>query len=220
MPNRFSSINFITTCVIAISLGLGAAIAAPGKEAAKAKPVVKDYGVQGHLFKVIEISPIEEIQSILQAAKKNGTLGRLQEAFKEKVKKKIMRPNPVSGIVKATEDRSWIQNPTYTQSTEITDGRGNVIVAAGTSVNALDKMNWGEPFIFIDGDDETQVNWAKKKRGRIILTNGAPLELGTKLNRPIYFDQGGILTSRFWIKAVPAVVEQEHRSLRITEVAL
>jgi conjugal transfer pilus assembly protein TraW len=36
----------------------------------------------------------------------------------------------------------------------------------------------------------------------------------------LYFDQGGGLTSKFNIKAVPAVVEQEGKMLKVREVAL
>ena len=52
-----------------------------------------------------------------------------------------------------------------------------MIVPAGTVVNGLDKLNWGEPLIFIDGDDKEQVNWAKARKGKIVLTNGTPLDL-------------------------------------------
>ena len=36
----------------------------------------------------------------------------------------------------------------------------------------------------------------------------------------LYFDQGGNLTNKFGIKAVPAVVEQEGKMLKVREVAL
>ena len=118
---------------------------------------VKDYGVRGNLFNIAEISIMKEIASKLKAAEKNGSLAKLQEKFTNKVKQKVLHPNSVEGIVKARQYRSWTYNPTYTQTTDIKDGKGRIIVAAGTSVNALEKLQWGNPLIFIDGDDESQV---------------------------------------------------------------
>ena len=169
---------------------------------------------------IAEISIMEEIASKLKAAEKDGSLAKLQEKFTNKVKQKVLHPNPVEGIVKSRQDRSWTYNPTYTQATDIKDGKGRIIVAAGTSVNALEKLEWGDPLIFIDGDDESQVEWVINKSGKIILTKGSPLELQKKLNRQVYFDQGGIHCHRFKIEEVPALVEQEGLLLRVKEVKI
>ena len=72
----------------------------------------------------------------------------------------------------------------------------------------------------LDGEDKEQVQWAKTQLGKITLTNGAPLELGKELNRPVYFDQAGILCNRFNIEAVPAIIEQDGLLLKISEVKL
>lgn len=181
---------------------------------------IKDYGVHGNLFKIKEESLLKEIMAKLEAAKENGTLEKLQQQFTEKVKAKVLRPNPVANIKKAITNRSWTYNPTYTQETDIVDDKGMVIIAAGTSVNALEKLKWGEPMIFIDGEDKEQIQWVKNKHGKVVLTNGAPLDLGKELNRPVYFDQAGILCHRFKIEAVPAIIEQEDMLLRISEVRI
>jgi conjugal transfer pilus assembly protein TraW len=164
---------------------------------------IKDYGVHGNLFKIQEESLLEEIMSRLELAKA-----------------KVLRPTPVANIKKATTNRSWTYNPTYTQETEIIDDKGVVIIPAGTTVNALEKLKWGEPMIFIDGEDKEQIQWAKNKHGKVVLTNGAPLDLGKELNRSVYFDQAGILCNRFKIEAVPAIIEQEDMLLRISEVRI
>ena len=49
---------------------------------------------------------------------------------------------------------------------------------------------------------------------------GAPLELMKARQRRFYFDQGGKLTQKFGIKAVPARVRQSGRMLEISEIAL
>lgn len=190
------------------------------KIALESKLIIKDYGIRGNVFNIAETSILEEIMEKLEIAQKDGTLGKLQTEFNEKVKARVLRPLPVLNLKKAAVDRSWTYNPSYTQETDIIDDKGSVIVAAGTTVNALDKLKWGEPLIIIDGEDKSQVKWARVKQGKIVLTNGAPLELGNQLNRPVYFDQGGIFCHRFKIESLPAIIEQEGRLLRISEVKL
>ena len=53
---------------------------------------------------------------------------------------------------------------------------------------------------------------------RIILTGGRPLELEREVGNPIYFDQFGELTGRFNIAHVPAIVEQDGKYLKVTEI--
>ncbi|WP_341752547.1 MULTISPECIES: type-F conjugative transfer system protein TraW [unclassified Candidatus Tisiphia] len=182
------------------------------------RTIIKDYGIRGHTFPIIEQSLLEVIMTKLTLAKQKGLLDKMQDEFKEKVKKKIARPAAVLGLHKATEDRSWTYDPTFTQRTSIKDQNGRIIVPAGTSVNPLDSVSWGEPLILIDGDDQSQVVWAKSQQGIIVLTNGSPMELGKKLGQDIYFDQGGMLIERFKIEAIPAIVVQDGKRLRVKEI--
>ena len=184
------------------------------------KIAIKDYEVQGHVFPIIEESLLEVIMAKLRIAKQNGVLEKMQEEFKNKVKQKISRPTPVLALAKANKNRSWYYNPSFIQKTDIKDQAGNIIVKAGTSVNPLEKVSWGELLIFIDGDDEQQVKWAKLQIGRLVLTKGNPIELGQELNKQVFFDQGGMLTTRFKIKAVPAIACQEGTLLKISEIKI
>ncbi|MDG1437091.1 MAG: type-F conjugative transfer system protein TraW [Rickettsiaceae bacterium] len=181
---------------------------------------ITDYGVHGHLFDIAEPSIIEEIMEKLKIAKENGTLEQLQQEFTKKATSKVLNPTPVQNIKKAEINRSWTYNPSYTQHTDITDDKGRMIVKAGTTVNALEKLQWGEPLVFIDGTDEDQVKWAQKVTGKIVLTKGAPIALSKQIKRPVYFDQGGIMCHRFKIEAVPAIIEQEKLLLKIREVKI
>ncbi|XVN40749.1 MAG: type-F conjugative transfer system protein TraW [Rickettsia endosymbiont of Argas persicus] len=181
---------------------------------------IKDYGVQGHVFPIIEESLLEIIIAKLKIAKQNGNLGKMQEEFKNKVKQKISRPTPVLAIAKANKNRSWYYNPSFIQKTDIKDQTGSIIVKAGTSVNPLEKISWEAPLIFIDGDDEQQIKWSNSKIGKLVLTSGNPIKLAKKLNKPVFFNQGGVLTTRFKIKAVPAIVQQESTLLKISEIKI
>lgn len=184
------------------------------------KKALRDYGVVGKYFPIKEKSMLDEIMEKLDQAQKNGKLKELQDEFNKKAQKKIVRPVPVYGIKKARENRSWIYDPTYVQTSNIVDENGKIIISAGTTVNALDKLKMPSDLIFIDGDDKEQVNFAQKLNGKIILVKGAPMDLGQKLNRPVFFDQAGLLCKRFKIEAVPAIVTQEEKLLRIKEVRI
>jgi conjugal transfer pilus assembly protein TraW len=211
--------SVVSSFILILSFSSGLAAEVQNQKPGQAL-VIKDYGVHGHLFDIEEESLLKEITQKLSIAEKDGSLEQLQEKFTEKVKAKVLRPTPVPNLTKATTNKSWTYNPSYTQETDIKDDKGNLIVAAGTTVNALSNLSWGEPLIFIDGEDQEQVKWVKEKSGKVILTNGAPLDLGKALNRLVYFDQAGILCNRFSIKAVPAIIEQDGFLLKISEVKL
>lgn len=188
------------------------------------KVKIKDYGVRGHVFPIIEQSLLEIIMNKLTSAEQGGLLSKLQEKFKKKVIEKISRPAPVQGLIKAIQDRSWSYDPSFMQKTDIKDHTGKIIVKAGSKINPLEKINWGKALIFIDGDDKSQVAWvkmsAKARECKLVLTKGSPIELARELNQDIFFDQAGSLTARFNIRAIPAIVEQEDKLLKVSEIKI
>ncbi len=181
---------------------------------------LQDFGKRGHVFNIKEESLLELIRNKLNIAKESGKIKELQEAFKKKAIKKIKRPNQVQGISRTIEPRIFYFDPTYVQEFDVRDHLGNIIVKSGTTINPLTHFSWGEPLIFIDGDEVSQVIWAKSQKGKIILVKGAPLELQEIHKEWFYFDQAGILTEKFGIRQVPAIVEQEWLKLKISEIKL
>ena len=53
---------------------------------------------------------------------------------------------------------------------------------------------------------------------KIILVGGKPLQLAREIKSQVYFDQFGELSNRFSIAHVPAIVEQEDKQLKITQI--
>ena len=100
---------------------------------------------------------------------------------------------------------------------------GKVFHKKGTRVNPLKFRKLKVPLVFINGDDNEQVKWFEKNftpnGTKLILVAGSPFELMEKYGAPVYFDQGGKLTSKFKITHVPSVVSQEGLLLKIREVA-
>lgn len=200
--------------VLPLAFALLAAIAAT--------PVgARDYGRHGEVWPVAEPDLLAQIHARLSHLEASGETARLNADLKRKTIARVNRPTPVAGLASATAMRRWTFDPTITVAADLKDDKGRMIVAAGTRVNPLDTVPLRAPLVFIDGDDAAQVAWALARFGKgpakLILIDGAPLELMKARRRRFYFDQGGKLVAHFGIKAIPAVVEQRGRVLSVTE---
>ena len=187
-----------------------------------AEVLARDYGQRGTVFPVIERDLLEQIHSRLTQMERSGETARLNEDLKRRTIARVNRPDPVAGIVRASEARRWQFDPTITLAADIRGAKGELIHAAGTRVNPLDSVGLRADLLFLDGDDPDQLTWALKQdaNAKLILMKGAPLELMKAQQRRFYFDQGGKLTERFGIRSVPARVRQQGRLLEVSEIAL
>ena len=184
----------------------------------------KDYGQQGTVFPIVEPDLLEQIRAKLQRLEASGETARLNTDLKRRTIARVNRPEPVAGLGTASSPRQWTFDPSITVEADISDDKGRLIISAGTRVNPLDTVGLRQKLIFIDGDDAGQLAWAIKAHkaadAKLILVRGAPLDLMRTRQRRFYFDQGGTLVKRFGIRAVPAIVEQQGRILRLREVPL
>ena len=182
----------------------------------------RDYGQRGAVFPLIERDLLEQIHARLKAMEASGETARLNEELKRRTIARVNRPDPVAGLVHASAHRRWTFDPTITLAADIRGARGELIHAAGTMVNPLDSVQLRSPLLFLDGDDPEQLAWAlsEDRNAKLILVKGAPLELMKARQRRFYFDQGGKLTAKFGIRAVPARVRQQGRLLEVSEIAL
>lgn len=178
----------------------------------------KNLGTYGQVFKVAEESFLEVIQNRLKAMNEQGKIEKIQQDLQTKAAAKVKRPTPVEGVTKAISYMRRGFDPTFVVNQTIKDHRDNLIALAGTSYNPLDHKSFGDPLIFIDGDDEDQVQWAISQNAKIILVNGSPLELEKVHKRSFYFDQGGVLTEKLAITDVPSRVSQEVKHLLIESI--
>ncbi len=189
--------------------------------ACSAPAAARDYGQHGTLWPVIEPDLLTQIEARLTHLEKSGETARLNEQLKQRTIARVNRPEPVPGITNAVIARSWDFDPTISADRDVADDKGRIIVAAGTRVNPLDTVRLRSSLVFLDGDDPAQIAWASERyrtiSAKFILVRGAPLALMKARQRRFYFDQGGALVKHFGIRAVPAVVEQQGRLLRITE---
>jgi conjugal transfer pilus assembly protein TraW len=184
----------------------------------------RDYGQQGAVFPVIETDLLSVIQNKLTSMQASGALERANKELAARTEARVKRPPPVKGIVVASQARSWIHDPTITVEQDFRDGKGRVIVARGTRVNPLDTVPLRQRLVFLDGDDPAQVAWAMGRttalNAKLILVRGSPFALMKAEQRRFYFDQSGTLTTKFGVRAVPAVIEQAGRTLKVSEIAI
>ena len=184
----------------------------------------KNLGIRAEVFKVEEKNFLNYIKEKLES-KKNSSIFFDKEKMQQKAKEKIDRPTSVKGIKAAKESREYLYDPSVVIENDIKDSRGNVVIKAGTRHNPLEHIILPEKLLFIDADLSSHLNWAaqQKEQGhvRVILVKGSR-KLAAKYlnNQDIYFDQLGLITKKFNIKHIPAIVSQDKKYLRIKEVAL
>jgi conjugal transfer pilus assembly protein TraW len=177
----------------------------------------KILGTQGTTFEIKEQSLLEVIQDKLRVLEGPSQLADYQKKIQERMIRSIEHPKAISGIVAATFYRSRDYNPSLMVDEDIKDHKGRVVVRKGTIVNPLDDRSFGKPLLLIQGEDDAQVSWALKQDAKIVLVNGKPLHLTRTHKKIFYFDQGGILSKKFGISAVPAKISQKGKALLIEE---
>ena len=184
----------------------------------------KDYGQQGAVFPVLETDLLSVIQAKLKRMESTGAIERANKELARRTEARVRRPQRVAGVYTAASSRSWSFDPTITVLEDIRDNKGRVVVARGTRVNPLDTIGLRQRLVFLDGDDPAQLAWALRTttaiNAKLILIGGSPFDAMKSAQRRFFFDQGGTLTKKFGIEAVPATVEQSGRVLKVSEIAL
>ena len=92
-------------------------------------------------------------------------------------------------------------------------------------MNQLAKVAMNQTLYFVDGDNRQQGAWVKKQitarvAFKVILVNGNVKDISDALDEPVYFDQAGVLTTKFGFTHTPARVSQDGRVLKVDEVAI
>jgi conjugal transfer pilus assembly protein TraW len=183
----------------------------------------KDLGTFGETFPIVEENLLSFIQGKLSQLQSSGEIQKHQEVIAKKVVKNVQRPLAVEGVVKTKEPRKFYYDPSITIPYDLKDHNGVIFHKAGTTLNPLEVQPLKHSLFFIDGDDIEQINWTKKHINtspKIILVRGAPFELMKTLETTVYFDQGGSIVKKLGIKQVPARVDQEGKTLVISEILL
>jgi len=198
---------------LVLSLGLGLVTPAAAIDAGRVGPV---YGIR-------ETDFLDEIAKTVKAKVDSGEWKKLQDEARRRATAGLANPRPIAGIATATTRRTWLFDPSVVLSKSIPDANGRVMYPAGTRVNPLDTVSLPQPLLFFDGRDPQQITVAlglfRHYKGAVtpILVAGSWQKLGREWKRQVYFDQQGKMVQQLGIQAVPALVTQEDRALRIEE---
>ncbi len=185
----------------------------------------EDLGVVGPVYPIAEPDMLATIQERLQSLKETGELVRIKEEAQARYRAYASNPPGVK-LPRAQEQRTYYHDPSITVPYPIQDHQGKIIHPAGATVNPLEHMVLSKQLLFFDGADPVQTAWARERitTGEIpiksILSRGPVLELMQEWNTWLYVDQRGTLVQRFGIQALPAIVRQEGKQLRIEEIPL
>ena len=185
-----------------------------------------DLGTLGPTYEIAEPHLLAFIERRLREKERSGELQRLAEAARARGIDTVRQPPPVEGLRTTERPRTFYVDPTFTLDRNITDPQGRLMFAAGARKNPLEVVSLSRHLLFFDARDPRQVKHARELSGRYagrvkpILTGGSYLDLMKAWRVPVYYDQSGILTRRFGIRQVPALVSQDGLRLRIDELGL
>ena len=166
------------------------------------KPKVEILEPLGPLHDIAEPDILEAFKSRVGAMKASGDYDRRFNQNKERIAKELEHPTPVTRLKKATELRVW------ELSASVPETLPDSLLRQARSVPM---PHLSRSLLFIDGTDAESLDAAQKlyqsqKDMRVVLVNGTPAEVSEKLNRRVFFDQGGALVRVFGIKAGPALL--------------
>lgn len=182
----------------------------------------RDLGVRGQIWEISETDLLVHLHAKAAAFADSGGYDRWQDDAEQRAISYVETPVPVVGITNAVHESTRLFDPSITVRNDILDNVGHVIARAGTRINPLDYLPLSTALLFINGNEPEQVAWALgiELKSKIILTSGPVASLMREHGRPLYFDQKGLITARFAIASVPAIITQEGQSLRIREFPL
>lgn len=182
--------------------------------AAPALATVKDLGTVGRTYSVVEPDPLAEIQQTSERIKQ--IQGKLVDRIKN------YHPTNLQPLPRATTDRTFLVDMTYTLDQDLTDSDGKVIYPKGYTFNPLDYIALPGGLVVIDGNDPDQIKWfeasqyCKNHQARLLLANGQAAGLTEKFKRPTFYLTDDI-AKRLHLDAVPSVVIQKGHKVQVSE---
>lgn len=141
--------------------------------------------------------------------------------------KRQFAKGPGLALPHAEEARVVLVDPTVEYPEDIKDPTTNtVLIKSGTKINPFDKVRWIRTLVFFDGTSSSQVGWVQQylkehdpKFVKLIISDGDVQKVMEQLHQRVYW-ANPLLVSRMGVGAVPSIVSQLGRHLRVEEVAI
>jgi conjugal transfer pilus assembly protein TraW len=184
-----------------------------------------ELGRIGPTYPIGEESALDMVMKKLRQKERSGELRRLQEEGIRRSMASIRNMPPVAGIATVRARAQRLIDPTVSYARPVTTDDGRVVIPAGTRVNPLDTISLSQTLVFFDGRDPEQREAVARlvaRQGQLrlkpILVAGSWLDLTKTWKTQVFYDQRGVLSRRFGITAVPAVIRQQGRMLVLDEI--
>lgn len=187
---------------------------------ASAPPLgAKNFGVHGPIFEIGERSVLDVVMERLQEEEEAGAFEALKQEMRDKVRANIERPRPVAGILEAEEPYDYVVDPSVSVARDLADHNGVVFAKAGTVINPLDYMYFEKTIVMIDGDDPRQVAFAAgigdQTNTYLVMVKGNPVETSNAYGRRFWFDIDGVMSGKFKLRHVPAIIREDYPFMRV-----
>lgn len=176
----------------------------------------KDLGIYGPTASIGEDDLVEFIVEKIQKISQEDRQAFIQ-TLQSCLINQIKQPMEVKGIGNASIYSVHYFDPSIVVDRDILNYEHQTIIKKGSHFNPLSRVSLKDDLIFFDATNPEHLAWAESQFSSAtwILIKGQPMQLEETLNRPIYFDQGGVLSKKFGIHQVPARVSQEGLKLKI-----
>lgn len=174
--------------------------------------VIHNLGIVGKTYPVQEPDIVAEVRQNAAKIKDKAMLERI----------KTYQPASLHILPRATADKTFLVDMTYTLDRDLTDADGRIIYPRGYTFNPLDYISFTGGLVVIDGQDTSQVKWFRASpyfenhRARLLLSDGHAAELIETLQRPVFYLTDDI-AGRLKLQAVPSVVIQKEGKLQVRE---
>lgn len=183
--------------------------------ASTAHAAIKDLGVVGETYPVVEPDVMEEMRQ--------EAIGRSAEHKRKMLEMmKHYKPADVQQLPPAGADKTFLVDMSYTLDQDLKDGEGRVIYPRGFTFNPLDFIALPIGLVILDGSDPDQLEWFKaspyfeNNQMKLLITDGPARELIDQLQRPVFFLTSDI-AKRMKLAAVPCVVTQKDKVMQVKE---
>lgn len=180
------------------------------------KAEIKDLGIIGETYPIVEDDIVVELR---EQAKRLVPSGELMAQMRH------YQPANLQTLPKATANRNFMVDMTYTLDHDLKDKNGKVIYPRGYTFNPLDRIRLSAILVVIDGADSDQVAWLKEspymknRQAKLLISGGYDFDLRRELKRPVFYLTKDIGT-RLQFKATPCVAVQKGKLMQVTEFAI
>ncbi len=168
----------------------------------------------------------DQIRSFVEKQQKSGELDKRMQEWRKGQLDKIYNP-PDLGIKTNYKSTQEVFSPSFTIPQDYKDDQGRVVAKQGTVIEPLKLHALDSAYIFIDGRDQSQIQYAlaqaKKYPTKIVFTAGSYVNEGNKYHQVFYYDYKAMIIGQLHrlyninIDSVPAILFQKNGALFLTK---